>query len=233
MLTVTDLNVYYGNIHAIKDVSFNVQKDEIVTLIGANGAGKSTVLRTISGLLRAKSGTIIFEDSNIGAVPSHKIVHLGLAQVPEGRHIFLRMSVQQNLEIGNYTQSSKDMQKKLDAAFTRFPVLKERRKQLAGTLSGGEQQMLAISRALMSSPKFLMLDEPSLGLAPMLVEQIFNIIKELNDSGVTILLVEQNARMALSIADRGYVLETGNIVLSATAKELLADESVRRAYLGG
>ena len=233
MLTVTDLNVYYGNIHAIKDVSFNVQKDEIVTLIGANGAGKSTVLRTISGLLRAKTGTIVFEDSNIGVVPSHKIVHLGLAQVPEGRHIFLRMSVQQNLEMGNYTQSSKDIHNKLDAVFTRFPVLKERRKQLAGTLSGGEQQMLAISRALMSSPKFLMLDEPSLGLAPMLVEQIFNIIKELNDSGVTILLVEQNARMALSIADRGYVLETGNIVLAATAGELLADETVRRAYLGG
>jgi len=233
MLTVTDLNVYYGNIHAIKDVSFNVQKDEIVTLIGANGAGKSTVLRTISGLLRAKTGSIVFENSEIGSVPSHKIVHLGLAQVPEGRHIFLRMSVQQNLEIGNYTQSGKDMQNKIEAAYKRFPILKERRKQLAGTLSGGEQQMLAISRALMSSPKLLMLDEPSLGLAPMLVEFVFDIIKELNDSGVTILLVEQNARMALSIADRGYVLETGNIVLSATAKELLADETVRRAYLGG
>ena len=233
MLTVTDLNVYYGNIHAIKDVSFDVQKDEIVTLIGANGAGKSTILRTISGLLRAKSGTISFLDSEIGALASHNIVRRGLAQVPEGRHVFLRMSVQQNLEMGNYTQDSKGMQDKLEAAYERFPVLKERRKQHAGTLSGGEQQMLAISRALMSSPSFLMLDEPSLGLAPMLVEQIFTIIKELNESGVTILLVEQNARMALSVANRGYVLETGRIVTTATAKQLLADESVRRAYLGG
>ena len=233
MLTVTDLNVYYGNIHAIKDVSFDVRKDEIVTLIGANGAGKSTILRTISGLLRAKSGKISFLNSEIGTMASHNIVRRGLAQVPEGRHVFLRMSVQQNLEMGNYTQDGKSMQGKLDAAYERFPVLKERRKQLAGTLSGGEQQMLAISRALMSSPSFLMLDEPSLGLAPMLVEQIFTIIKELNDSGVTILLVEQNARMALSVANRGYVLETGRIVTTATAKELLADESVRRAYLGG
>jgi branched-chain amino acid transport system ATP-binding protein len=233
MLTVNNINVYYGNIHAIHDVSFNVQKDEIVTLIGANGAGKSTILRTISGLLRAKSGNITFLDSGISSVASYNIVKNGLAQVPEGRHVFPRMSVQQNLEMGNYTQSNKGMQDKLEAAYTRFPVLKERRKQPAGTLSGGEQQMLAISRALMSSPKLLMLDEPSMGLAPMLVEQIFLIIKELNDSGMTILLVEQNASMALSIATRGYVLETGRIVLSATAKELLANEAVRRAYLGG
>ena len=233
MLTVADINVYYGNIHAIKDVSFHVEKGEIVTLIGANGAGKSTILRTVSGLLRAKSGTISFLDSEIGSVAPHNIVKRGLAQVPEGRRVFLRMSVQQNLEMGSFTQDKKTMHTRMDSVFARFPRLKERRRQLAGTLSGGEQQMLATGRALMSSPTLLMLDEPSMGLAPILVEQIFDIIKELNESGVTILLVEQNARMALSIANRGYVLETGRIVTAASAAELLEDEAVRRAYLGG
>ena len=233
MLTVTDINVYYGNIHAIHGVSFDVQKGEIVTLIGANGAGKSTILKTISGLLRSKTGSISFLDSEIGAVAPHNIVKRGLAQVPEGRRIFLRMSVQQNLEMGHYFHHKATLHDRMDGVFARFPRLRERRKQLAGTLSGGEQQMLAIGRALMSSPALLMLDEPSMGLAPILVEQIFGIIKELNDSGVTMLLVEQNAQMALSIANRGYVLETGRIVASASAVELLADEAVRRAYLGG
>jgi branched-chain amino acid transport system ATP-binding protein len=233
MLTVSDINVYYGNIHAIHGVSFDVQKGEIVTLIGANGAGKSTILKTMSGLLRSKTGNVSFLDADIGATAPHNIVKRGLVHVPEGRRIFLRMSVQQNLEMGNYIHHRGTMHERLEDVFTRFPRLKERRKQLGGTLSGGEQQMLAISRALMSSPELLMLDEPSMGLATMLVEQIFDIIKELNDSGMTILLVEQNARMALSIANRGYVLETGRIVASASAKDLLADEAVRRAYLGG
>jgi len=232
MLAVTDINVYYANIHAIHGVSFNVQKGEIVTLIGANGAGKSTILKTVSGLIRSKTGAISFLDCKIGALAPHNIVKQGLAQVPEGRRIFLRMSVQQNLEMGNYIHHSGTMHERMDDVFSRFPRLKERRKQLAGTLSGGEQQMLAIGRALMSSPTLLMLDEPSMGLAPILVEQIFEIIEELNKSGVTILLVEQNAQMALSIANRGYVLETGRVVASATAEELLADESVRHAYLG-
>jgi branched-chain amino acid transport system ATP-binding protein len=233
MLTVSDINVFYGNIHAIHGVSFDVQKGEIVTLIGANGAGKSTILNTISGLLRSKTGNISFLDSEVGTVAPQNIVKRGLVQVPEGRRIFLRMSVQQNLEMGNYIHSKEKMDEKLEDIFTRFPRLKERRKQLGGTLSGGEQQMLAIGRALMTSPTLLMLDEPSMGLAPLLVEKIFDIIKELNESGVTILLVEQNARMALSVASRGYVLETGRIVASATAEELLADAAVRRAYLGG
>ena len=233
MLTVSDINVFYGNIHAIHGVSFDVQQGEIVTLIGANGAGKSTILKTVSGLLRSKTGKISFLDSEIGTVPPHNIVKRGLVQVPEGRRIFLRMSVQQNLEMGNYIHNKDTMQEKIEDVFARFPRLKERRKQLGGTLSGGEQQMLAIGRALMTSPTLLMLDEPSMGLAPLLVEQIFDIIKELNESGVTILLVEQNARMALSVANRGYVLETGRIVASATAEELLEDPAVRRAYLGG
>ena len=233
MLLVKDINVYYGNIHAIHDISFDVQKGEIVTLIGANGAGKSTVLKTVSGLLRSKTGNITFLDSEIGAIAPHNIVKRGLAQVPEGRRIFLRMSVQQNLDMGNYILPKITLDERMEDVFTRFPRLKERRKQLAGTLSGAEQQMLAIGRALMSSPSLLMLDEPSMGLAPILVEQIFEIIKELNEGGVTVLLVEQNAQMALSIANRGYVLETGRIVASATARELLADEAVRRAYLGG
>jgi len=233
MLTVSDINVFYGNIHAIHGVSFDVRQGEIVTLIGANGAGKSTILKTVSGLLRSKTGKISFLDSEIGTVPPHNIVKRGLVQVPEGRRIFLRMSVQQNLEMGNYIHNKDTMQEKIEDVFARFPRLKERRKQLGGTLSGGEQQMLAIGRALMTSPTLLMLDEPSMGLAPLLVEQIFDIIKELNESGVTILLVEQNARMALSVANRGYVLETGRIVASATAEELLEDPAVRRAYLGG
>jgi len=233
VLEVNDINVYYGNIHAIHGVSFNVQKGEIVTLIGANGAGKSTILKTVSGLLRSKTGNISFLDSEIGSVAPHNIVKRGLIQVPEGRRIFLRMSVQQNLEMGSYTNERGTLNERLEDVFVRFPRLKERRRQLGGTLSGGEQQMLAIGRALMSSPTLLMLDEPSMGLAPLLVEQIFDIIRELNESGVTILLVEQNARMALSIADRGYVLETGRVVATATADALLHDEAVRRAYLGG
>lgn len=233
MLVVKDINVYYGNIHAIHGVSFDVQKGEIVTLIGANGAGKSTILKAVSGLLRSKTGMISFLDAEIGALAPHNIVKRGLAQVPEGRRIFLRMSVQQNLDMGNYILPKGTLNERMDDVFTRFPRLMERRKQLAGTLSGGEQQMLAIGRALMSSPSLLMLDEPSMGLAPILVEQIFEIIKELNETGVTVLLVEQNAQMALSIANRGYVLETGKIVASAPASELLVDETVRHAYLGG
>ena len=233
MLTVRDMNVYYGNIHAIHGISFDVQKGEIVTLIGANGAGKSTILKTVSGLLRSKTGSIEYMDSEINNVAPHAIVKRGLAHVPEGRRIFLRMSVLQNLEMGNYSHHAGAMQGGLENAFARFPILKERRKQIAGTLSGGEQQMLAIGRALMSSPNLLMLDEPSMGLAPILVEQIFDIIRELCESGVTILLVEQNARMALSIAGRGYVLETGDIVTTDTAQALLEDEAVKKAYLGG
>ena len=233
MLTVNNINVYYGNIHAIHDISFEVKNGEIVTLIGANGAGKSTILKTVSGLLRSKSGEIIFLDNNISTLAAHTIVKRKLAHVPEGRRVFSRMSVQQNLEMGSFIQKGGSIHEQINDVFTRFPRLKERRKQLAGTLSGGEQQMLAIGRALMSSPTLLMLDEPSMGLAPILVEQIFEIIKELKETGVTILLVEQNAHMALSIADRGYVLETGKIVASDTASNLLEDEAVKKAYLGG
>jgi len=233
MLKITDMNVYYGNIYAIKNVDFHVAEGEIVTLIGANGAGKSTILKTISGLLRSKTGGVNFAGTEIGNMASHNIVKRGLAHVPEGRRIFLQMSVQENLELGNYTQSSAAMRGGLEEVFERFPRLKERRKQVAGTLSGGEQQMLAIGRALMSKPKLLMLDEPSMGLAPLLVDQIFEIIKELNASGVTVLLVEQNAHMALTVADRGYVLETGSIIATANAAELLKDDAVRKAYLGG
>jgi branched-chain amino acid transport system ATP-binding protein len=233
LLKVSNMNVYYGNIYAIKDVSFEVAHGEIVTLIGANGAGKSTILKTVSGLLRSKGGSIEFLGNEISSLPPHGIVKRGLAHVPEGRRIFLRMTVQENLEMGSYTQPGPVKQESLDNVYSRFPRLKERVKQLAGTLSGGEQQMLAMGRALMSSPKLLMLDEPSMGLAPQLVEQIFEIIGELRRAGVTILLVEQNAQMALSIADRGYVLETGRIVKSCAASELLQDDDVRRAYLGG
>ncbi|MCL2851999.1 MAG: ABC transporter ATP-binding protein [Defluviitaleaceae bacterium] len=233
MLSVTNMNVYYGNIYAIKDISFDVAEGEVVTLIGANGAGKSTILKTISGLLRSKTGSIMFSGEDISHTASHSIVTRGLAHVPEGRRIFLQMSVRENLEIGNYTQPGSTMNERIEQVYERFPRLKERRKQFAGTLSGGEQQMLAIGRALMSRPKLLMLDEPSMGLAPLLVEQIFGIIRELNSSGVTILLVEQNAHMALSVAKRGYVLETGRLVTSASAAELLQDDSVRKAYLGG
>lgn len=232
MLKVNDINVYYGSIHAIKGVSFEVRKGEIVTLIGANGAGKSSVLNTVSGLLRSKTGSVSFLDKPISSLVPHKIVERGLAQVPEGRRVFLKMSVEENLEMGAFTRKSSEIADSVADIYQRFPRLQERRKQVAGTLSGGEQQMLAMGRALMSKPELLMLDEPSMGLAPLLVEQIFEIIKELNAAGTTILLVEQNAQMALSIADRGYVLETGKIVTSAKASELLNNDAVKKAYLG-
>ena len=230
MLKVNDINVYYGSIHAIKGVSFEVNDGEIVTLIGANGAGKSTILKTISGLLHSQTGSIEFMGESIQSVPAHKLVAKGLAQVPEGRRIFLQMTVEENLEMGAFTQPRAD---NLERVYGQFPRLKERRRQVAGTLSGGEQQMLAMGRALMSHPKLLMLDEPSMGLAPILVDQIFDIIRSLHQSGTTILLVEQNAQMALSVADRGYVLETGHIVTTGTGAALLEDESVKKAYLGG
>ena len=232
MLKVSDINVYYGNIHAIKDISFEVAKGEIVSLIGANGAGKSTILKTVSGLLRTKTGSITFLDGDIRTAAPNHIVKLGLAHVPEGRRIFLQMTVQENLEMGAYTQKPTALSADLENVYERFPRLRERRRQVAGTLSGGEQQMLAMGRALMSHPPLLMLDEPSMGLAPILVEQIFDIIQELHRAGTTILLVEQNAQMALSIADRAYVLETGRIVMSGTAKEMREDERVQKAYLG-
>jgi len=233
MLNVNHINVYYGNIHAIKDVSFHVNDGEIVTLIGANGAGKSTILKTISGLLRTKTGEITFGEQDIRHQAPHKIVSTGLAHVPEGRRVFLSMSVEENLEMGAFTQPNSTIASGIADVYERFPRLKERRKQVAGTLSGGEQQMLAMGRALMSRPKLLMLDEPSMGLAPLLVQQIFDIIRELHAAGTTILLVEQNARMALSIADRGYVLETGNIVLEGSGEELIRSDAVKKAYLGG
>ncbi len=233
MLKVDSINVYYGSIHAVKDVSFEVNEGEIVSLIGANGAGKSTILKTISGLLRSKTGVIAFRGENISSAAPHLIVNKGLAHVPEGRRLFLRLTVEENLAMGAYARRAKDTPAALEDVFCRFPRLKERRRQVAGTLSGGEQQMLAIGRALMSRPPLMMLDEPSMGLAPLLVEQVFEIIKELNAGGTTVLLVEQNASMALSIAHRGYVLETGRIALSAPAKELLENDAVRRAYLGG
>ena len=224
--------MYYGAIHAVKGVSLEVNEGEIVALIGANGAGKSTILKTISGLMHPRTGTITFMDKDISHVEAHKLVHQGLAHVPEGRRIFLQMSVQDNLEMGAFTQ--KEVSKEdLERMFTLFPRLKERRKQIAGTLSGGEQQMLAMSRALMSHPKLLMLDEPSMGLAPILVDQIFDIIKELHAAGTTILLVEQNATKALKVADRAYVLETGAITLTGTGAELARSDEVRKAYLGG
>ena len=233
MLKVNNINVYYGAIHAIKDVSFEVNDGEIVTLIGANGAGKSTTLQTISGLLRSRTGSIEFMGKDIGSVPPDKLVAHGLAQVPEGRRVFLQMTVEENLEMGAFTQPNSTIAPNLERVYAQFPRLKERRKQVAGTLSGGEQQMLAMGRALMSNPKLLMLDEPSMGLAPILVEQIFDIIKALHKEGTTILLVEQNAQMALSVADRGYVLETGRVTLTGPGRQLLADEAVKKAYLGG
>ena len=233
MLQVNDINVYYGAIHAIKGVSFEVKEGEIVTLIGANGAGKSTILKTISGLLRSTTGNISFMNENISKANTHSLTRKGIAHVPEGRRIFLQLSVEENLEIGGYTRPNSEVREDIANVYERFPRLKERRKQVAGTLSGGEQQMLAIGRALMSRPKLIMMDEPSMGLAPLLVQQIFEIIKELNKAGATILLVEQNAQMALSIADRGYVLETGKIVLTSDAKSLLQNDDVRKAYLGG
>jgi branched-chain amino acid transport system ATP-binding protein len=232
MLSVKDINVYYGPIHAIKGISFEVKPGEVVALIGANGAGKSTVLKTISGLLRPKTGSITFEGHDITKLEAHKIVRQGLAHVPEGRRIFLQMTVLENLEMGAFTQKAVS-QDDLENIFERFPRLKERCRQIAGTLSGGEQQMLAMGRALMSRPKLLMLDEPSMGLAPLLVEQIFEIIVELNKAGTTILLVEQNAGKALEIAHRAYVLETGSITLSGTGEELASSDEIKKAYLGG
>ena len=233
ILKVSDINVYYGAIHAIKGVSFEVNPGEVVTLIGANGAGKSTTLQTVSGLLHSRTGSIEFLGENLMGVPAHKDVAKGLAQVPEGRRVFLQMTVEENLEMGAYTRSGGDIDADLEKVYAYFPRLMERRRQIAGTLSGGEQQMLAMGRALMSRPKLLMLDEPSMGLAPILVEQIFKIIQTLHEAGTTILLVEQNAQAALSIADRGYVLETGKIVTSGTGTELLASPEIKKAYLGG
>ncbi len=232
MLEVNNINVFYGSIHAVKDISFQVEKGEIISLIGANGAGKTTILQTVSGLLKSTTGSIVFNDKNLMHIPAHKIVSHGLAQVPEGRRVFLQMSVMENLELGAYTQPKSTIDRNLEIVFEHFPRLKERRTQVAGTLSGGEQQMLAMGRAMMSNPTLLMLDEPSMGLAPILVDEIFKIIVDLNKAGVTILLVEQNAQMALSIANRGYVLETGKVVMTADAKDLLNDDSVRKAYLG-
>ncbi len=233
ILKVSDINVYYGAIHAIKGVSFEVNPGEVVTLIGANGAGKSTTLQTVSGLLHSRTGSIEFLGENLMGVPAHKVVAKGLAQVPEGRRVFLQMTVEENLEMGAYTRSGGDIDADLEKVYAYFPRLMERRRQIAGTLSGGEQQMLAMGRALMSRPKLLMLDEPSMGLAPILVEQIFKIIQTLHEAGTTILLVEQNAQAALSIADRGYVLETRKIVTSGTGTELLASPEIKKAYLGG
>ncbi len=234
LLEIDSLSVYYGAIHALKGISFFINKGEIVTLIGANGAGKSTTINTISGLLKPKKGTIIFEGKRIDKVVPHKIVELGISQSPEGRKIFPNLTTLENLELGAFCRKDKEQIKKdIEKVFTLFPRLKERSKQNAGTLSGGEQQMLAIGRALMSNPKLLLLDEPSLGLAPILVKSIFNTILEINQQGTTILLVEQNAHMALQIANRGYVLETGNIVLEDTAQSLLNNRQVKEAYLGG
>jgi len=233
MLKVRDLNVYYDAIHALKDVSFEVSEGEIVTLIGANGAGKTSILHTVSGLIRAKSGKILFMEKEIQHTEAHEILKMGLAQVPEGRRIFAQMTVLENLEMGAYARKDREnIASGLERVFQSFPRLKERRKQLAGTLSGGEQQMLAMGRAMMSLPKLMMMDEPSMGLSPILVEEIFSIILEINRGGTTVLLVEQNAQMALSIADRAYVMETGRIVKSGEAKALLNDEDVKKAYLG-
>ena len=232
VLQVENINVYYGSIHAVKDVSFHVEQGEVVTLIGANGAGKSTTLNTVAGLLHSKAGSVRFLDEELRHVPGHKLVGRGMALVPEGRRIFQHMTVQENLDMGGYCRGG-DKSADMERVFERFPRLKERRRQVAGTLSGGEQQMLAMGRALMSHPKLLMLDEPSMGLAPLLVEQIFDIIRQLHADGTTILLVEQNAQAALAVADRGYVLETGRIVTEGTGTALLESDTIRKAYLGG
>ncbi|CUH93567.1 ABC transporter ATP-binding protein [Herbinix luporum] len=233
MLEVKNLQVYYGVIQAIKKVSFKVEEGEIIALIGANGAGKTTILHTVSGLISAKQGEVLYNGVDLQKIPAHKIVSLGLAHVPEGRRVFAQLSVYENLLLGAYTRSDKgEIEETLEQVFKRFPRLKERKSQMAGTLSGGEQQMLAMGRALMSKPKIILLDEPSMGLSPILVEEVFDIIKSINKSGTTVLLVEQNAKKALSIAHRAYVLETGNIVLEGDAKVLMNDESVKKAYLG-
>lgn len=234
MLKIDNIDVYYGAIHALKGISLEVKEGEIVTLIGANGAGKSTTLRTISGLLKPKTGSITFLGQDIAGVRAHEIVKKGISQVPEGRRVFAEMTVMENLDLGAFVRKDKaGIQQDLKHVFELFPRLEERKNQSAGTLSGGEQQMLAMGRALMSRPKLLLLDEPSMGLAPLLIKEIFNIIVDINKSGTTVLLVEQNANMALSIANRAYVLETGRIILSGSAKELAASEDVRKAYLGG
>ena len=234
MLEVKEIDVYYGAIHALKKMSLEVEQGTIVTLIGANGAGKTTTLKTISGILRPKSGTVIYKGTEISKIAPEKIVSLGISQVPEGRRVFQTMSVLENLEMGAYLRKDKkEILNDMENVFTRFPRLKERRKQMAGTLSGGEQQMLAIGRALMARPELMLMDEPSMGLAPLLVKEIFEIIKDINSRGTTILLVEQNANMALSIADKAYVIETGEIVLQGTAEQLMKSEEVKKAYLGG
>ena len=234
MLEVKDLEVYYGVICALKGISFHVEQGEIVTLIGANGAGKTTTMQSVVGLLPKKAGTVTFEGQDITKTPCHKIVHLGMTQVPEGRRIFQELSVYENLMMGAYiNKDQQSFKKDLESIYERFPRLAERRNQIAGTLSGGEQQMLAMSRAIMSHPKLLMLDEPSMGLSPLLVDQVFEIIKDINRDGTTILLVEQNAGKSLAISDRAYVLENGKVVLTGTGKELSESEMVRKAYLGG
>lgn len=233
MLEVKDLKVYYGMIQAIKGVSFHVNEGEVIALIGANGAGKTTILHTVSGLLTPKEGTVTFEGKDIVKIPGHKIVSMGMAHVPEGRRVFAQLSVLQNLKMGAYTRKDKaEIDETLKTVFARFPRLEERQNQMAGTLSGGEQQMLAMGRALMSHPKIILMDEPSMGLSPIFVNEIFDIIREVSKSGTTVLLVEQNAKKALSIADRAYVLETGNIVLEGKASDLLNDDSIKKAYLG-
>ncbi len=233
LLKIENLEVYYGVINAIKGISFDVNEGEIIALIGANGAGKTTILHTITGLVAAKSGSIMFEDKDLLKTPAHKIVSMGIAHVPEGRRIFQQLTVYDNLKLGAYTRSDKkEIAETLEKVYERFPRLKERRTQIAGTLSGGEQQMLAMGRALMSHPKIILMDEPSMGLSPLYVSEIFDIIRSVNESGTTVLLVEQNAKKALSIANRAYVLETGKIVLSGDAHELMNNDSVKKAYLG-
>ena len=233
LLEVQDIQVYYGMIQALKGVSFSVNEGEVIALIGANGAGKTTTLHTVTGLLRAKSGHIIYDGQDITKVPPHKIVTMGMAHVPEGRRVFAELSVYENLKLGAYTRKDKkEIEETLARVYKSFPRLEERKNQLAGTLSGGEQQMHAMGRALMSKPKIILMDEPSMGLSPILVEEIFHIIREISAGGTTVLLVEQNAKKALAIADRAYVLETGNIVLSGDAKEMMNNDSIKKAYLG-